>query len=178
MNVSPPSRNEWPGVILHLLFTALGCAISLGMLFAIGGLLTIPHPNPSSIADSIFNPVFWVPSFFLGGLINRFVRHRWASFAPAVIGAFTIVGVMCWDVSLFRHSAYELSMSHGHLWRYEFGRMFATVSSFSPDKPDRTLNQLFVTFPFLSSTTYSLGAWAGFKFGKDEPVQAATTTNK
>jgi hypothetical protein len=128
--------------------------------------------------DSVFNPVFWVPALFLGGVINRFVRHKWSCFAPLVFGSFVILGVMLWDVSLFRHSDYELGLAHGHVWRYELGRMFSTVSSFSPDKSDRTLTQLSVTFPFLSSIAYSVGAWLGFKFGEGAYAQAAATSNR
>jgi hypothetical protein len=165
-------------VIFHLLFTCLSCAISLGLLFAIGGLLTLPHPNPSSVVDSIFNPLFWVPGLFVGAVINRFVRHPRASFAPAVVGAQIVLGIFFWEASLFRHSAYELAAAHGHVWRYELERLFAPVSSFSPEEADRSLLQLVVTFPFLSSIAYSVGAWMGFKFGGGVAETVSATTNE
>jgi hypothetical protein len=165
------------GVILHLLFTALGCAISLGLVGVIYGLLTLPHPHPYDAA-SIFNPVFWVPASLVGLVINRFVRHRWAWRAPAVLGVFLIVGIVFRDVSLFRRSGYELGLSHGHVWQYEFERLFSPVSSISTDKGDRALSQLFITFPFLSSVAYSVGAWLGVKFGEGEPVRATSAMNQ
>jgi hypothetical protein len=174
---SPVSRTELLGVALHVLFTLLGCAISIGLFVGIGGLLSLPHPHPYD-ANSIFNPVFWVPSLLVGGIINRFVRHRWAFLAPAAIGAFVVVGIMFWEVSLFRNSAYELGLSHVHVWRYELERLFSPVSSFSPEKADRSLMQLFVTFPFLSSVAYSIGAWLGFKFGEGGPARTTPATNK
>ena len=168
------SGGEWLGVLLHTAFTALGCAVSLGVVGLIYGLLALPHPDPYGSA-AIFNPLFWLPSFFLGLLINRFVHHSWAWLAPATIGTSIMVGVILWDVSLFRHSAYEIGLAHGHLWRHEFERLFWPVSSFSPEKEDRILAQLFLTFPFLSSLAYSGGAWLSIKFGQGGPLHAANT---
>jgi hypothetical protein len=165
------------GVILHLSLTALGCVVSFWLFVAIQRLMTFPHPRPNDAA-SVFNPIFWVPSLFLGGIASRFVRHRWAYLAPIVMGISVIAGVMFWDVSLFRRSAYDLGLAHGHVWRYEFERLFSPVSSFSPEKADRSLMQLFVTFPFLCSVAYSIGAWLGFKFGESRPARVTPTTDK
>jgi hypothetical protein len=175
--VSPLRRSggEWLGVLLHIAFTALGCAVSLGLVGLIYGLLTLPHPDPYGSA-TIFNPLFWVPSFFLGLLINRLVHHSWAWLAPATIGTSIMIGVILWDVSLFRHSAYEIGLAHGHLWRYEFERLFWPVSSLSPEKEDRSLAQLFLTFPFLSSVAYTVGAWLASRSGKGVPLPATTAT--
>jgi hypothetical protein len=139
--------------------------------------MTFPHSHPNDAA-SIFNPILWVPSLFLGGIASRFVHHRRAYLAPVVMGISVIAGVMFWDISLFRHSAYELGLAHGHVWRYEFERLFSPVSSFSHEKADRALTQLFITFPFLTAVAYSTGAWLGLRFGEREGVRPTQTTNK
>lgn len=166
--------SELRGVILYVCFMAFGCVVSLGLCALIYGLLLHRHPNDLYDSSSIFNPIFWVPSLFFGLMVSRFVRHRWMWLAPAAIGTSVMVGVMLWDISLFRHSAYELALARGHVWRYEFGRLFSPVSPFSPEKADRSLTQLFLTFPFLSSVAYSAGAWLAIRFGEREPLRVTT----
>jgi hypothetical protein len=163
------------GVALHLFFAVVGWAVSFGLALAIYGLLLHPHAEDLYSSSSILNPLFWMPSLFVGLIINRFVRQDWAWLAPAAIGISIMIGVILWDVSLFRHSAYEIGLAHGHVWKYELGRLFSPVSSFSPGKADRSLTQLFLTFPFLSSVAYSVGAWLALRFGRCEPVHATST---
>lgn len=159
-----PPRSELWGVIAHLFFTALGCAISLVLLVTFNVVMTLPQHRYDD-TSSIFNPVFWLPSLFVGLMINRIVRHQWAGFAPAIAGALVIVTIVISD----------LSRAHGHLWRNEFGLLFSPVSTVSSDKAGRTLAQLFFTFPFLSSVAYSLGAWLAVRFGDGHPLRATNT---
>jgi hypothetical protein len=172
------SRSEWPGLIFHPLFTVLGCFLSIGCLLAVEGMLSFPHHRPYAV-DSVLNPTLWIPSLLVGLIINRFVQHSWAFLAPAAIGALVISVIVYWDVSLFRKSAYEMNLAHGHVWRYEFERLFSPISAISSAKGDKVLAQLLVTFPFLSSVAYSTGAFLGCKFAvADTGREASTTENE
>jgi hypothetical protein len=158
-----------------LIFTALGCAISFVLLASFSIAMNSPqHRYDDSL--SIFNPVFWVPSLFVGLIINRFVLHRWAFFAPGIVGILIMTTIVIWDVSLFRRSAREIVLAHGNVWRYELGRLFSPMSSLSTTEEDRGLVQLFFTFPFLSSVAYTLGAWLAITFGDRERLCATNTT--
>ncbi len=55
---------------------------------------------------------------------------RWAFVAPQRSASCDLV-IVYWDVSLFRKSAYEMSLAHGHVWRYEFERLFSPISPIS-----------------------------------------------
>ncbi len=140
-------------------------------------MLSFPHHRPYEV-DSVFNPTLWIPSLLVGLIVNRFVRHSWAFLAPAAIGALVISVMVYWDVSLFRKSAYEIGLAHGHVWRYELGMLFAPVSSVSPQKSERVLRQLFFTFPFLSSVAYSVGAWLAIGFREVERRSAANAIER
>lgn len=158
------SKSELRGIVVHLCFTIFGCAISLRLLVTFNVVMTLPQHRYDDAA-SILNPVFWLPSLFVGLMINRIVRHQWAGIAPATAGALVIVIVAISD----------LSRAHGHVWRNEFGLLFSPVSSVSSDKAGRALAQLFFTFPFLSSVAYSLGAWLAMRFGDGHPLRATNT---
>lgn len=172
MNVSQPSRDEWLGLFLHPLLITLGCAISFGLLLTFNVRMNLPQHRYDDTA-SIFNPAFWLPSLSVGLIINRFARHRWAAFVPAIAGTLVMITIVVWDAELARHSAYEMAAAHGHVWRYELGLLFAPVSSVSSQKSERVLGQLFFTFPFLSSVAYSVGAWLAIRFGEGERLSAA-----
>lgn len=177
MSVSRPSRSEWMGLFLHPFFIALGCAISFGLLLTFNVTMNLPQHRYDDTA-SIFNPAWWLPSFFIGLIINRFARHRWAGFVPVIAGTLAMITIVVSGAEGARHSAYEMAAAHGHVWRYELGLLFAPVSSVSPQKSERVLGQLFFTFPFLSSAAYSIGAWLAIRFGERECLSAANAIKR
>jgi hypothetical protein len=166
---------ELAGVFLHLACVLLGaCTISVALKLATDSLVYGLHPQPRfASSSSILNPVFWLPGLFIGGIVNRLVRHRWAYLAPATFTTLFLILIMFWEVSLFRNSEYSLNMAHGHPWRYEFERLFSSVSGSSPDKTDKVITQLIVTLPFLDSLAYAVGGWFGLRFGEPQKVPSS-----
>jgi len=149
------------GVLLHLSFGFLGCALSVAMTLIINGILSASHAHIHA-SSSIYNPLFWTPGLFIGAIVNRFARNRWAFASPAVLGFLIILIVMWREVLIYRTSEYFLQASQGHFWRYELQNLFST----EPRSLDSGVLQLLVTFPFLVSVAYSIGAWIGFRVGR------------
>lgn len=148
-------RGEWLGVFLHLAFGFFGgCIITVALAVAIEEILGLSDAHLRG-SGSIYDPIFWVPGLFVGGLVNRFARHRWAYLAPSVVAALIVLWVTSLEVSVLGRSPLFLELAGGHPWRYEFERLFSVVPLNSGDKG---AEQLFITFPFLSNVAYSIGA--------------------
>ncbi len=158
-----PFYEELPFLPLHVVVALVGgtlATILIGGLF--GAILSKIGVLPPRF-PVIFNPFIWLPGFFLGFAVNRFVRHRSAPFV-GVVGLVFLVGVMFWDVSILKHGGHYPYLTPGNYWDYELLVLFSPSDKACGDS--ECLGKLFVTAPFVISVAYSIGAWLALRFGK------------
>lgn len=156
------ARGELVGIFVHTPFAFFGgCIASIALILFIDAVLSLLRA-PLHGSTSIYNPVIWVPSLFIGVIVNRSVRHRWAFLFPALLGGLIVIWFAAWKVFLIERSPNWLDLAEGHPWSYEFRNLF----SFHPSTyGEKGIEQLFVTFPFLSSVAYGIGALLSIRFG-------------
>ena len=105
----------------------------------------------ASIFTEESSPLRWVWCAFLGFFMNRYVRHRSASWI-GTIGIVYMTVVVVWDFTATGHSEFVRSLPGG-FWRDEFDQLFTSKCSAS-----ECLGQLFATMPSLALISYSIGA--------------------
>jgi hypothetical protein len=131
---------------------AVQCAAGLGLSNILGLIPAItldPVVNPKSFLP--FSPTTALMGLILGYLLSTRIKDGRGS-------TLVWIGGLCWLAFNFYGSAKEWSPSWSSEksgWAYAATKYFGRQSSCA----DECIGELFVTFPFVTSLTYSFGAF-------------------
>jgi hypothetical protein len=162
METSPESARNNSKVVVALVFLMHQLLATVFIIFsgwpAFTAVLLLPGLVGVEFHRSLINAVAGPPFFaaqmlwalFLGWSLGGFLRHRtmlWVWALPAVVLGYMYLRFPHCPTNFFPAACME-SRSAYDLY---FGRYYATGPSY--------VYKVWVTFPFLASTAYSLGAW-------------------
>ena len=150
-------------VIVHLLFSTVGSMV-IGLVLLGAVLVAIvlnsgPHQSRlfQILFDVPYSPAFWLSAFVLGLIVNNLRSDRLACWIWIAGAIWLVVGM------------YRSILTYNAPWCAAPSCPFVQqirYSLFSLDSGkclSGCLKKLFVTVPALSSVTYSIGAWLGFR---------------
>ncbi len=159
--------------ILHFFVSTIGVAFAGWIIVARLDVSSSHHHGWfATFIASQYSPAFWIAGFFLGLVINDYMRNRSAQWIGPICFALLLVLVFA-DVRFFDHSTYYRTVTQGHSWRWEYYQLFSLDNGNCGGS--ECLGKLLIVPPVLGSIAYSVGAWLALRH-KKKKVDASSTS--